>query len=331
VRCPSVARLGSAMNPQAHRAVWLSASFVLLAAPAVLVLPWGCSSSSNSQTTDASTDAPTAGLDGGTTTTCQGTICPAVPMQAAAYVTACCTGDGGCGGQTPLSPQCLPYGAPGGMDPSCPAYTAPTGTLPGCCRPEGQCGAYDGTLGLGCIANASLTQPMKTCNYAANDCTQVTPLTCDGPEDCPSGNHCCGEYTGGGYAQIECLPSCADAGAGGDGGGGLWLELCHAGQTCETASDMCLTSMYLPSFLYRCYTTGMPPPATATAGPGINCGAATCGAGQLCCLRSPHDPYCAPAGTACSCTGPGDAGADAADAGGSGADGMVPTDAGAGE
>jgi hypothetical protein len=196
--------------------------------------------------------------------------------------------------------------------------------MPGCCRPDNTCGAFDGTLGLGCIANASLNQPAQACDYAANDCTSVTPVTCDGPEDCQGGNSCCGLYSGGGYTKFACMPSCADAGAPGDAGGlGLWFEMCHAGQTCKDSTQSCLSSAYLPSNLFRCYTTGNPPVAGATGGPGVTCGSATCGAGEQCCLRQPHDPYCAPAGSTCSCTGPADAGAG----GDAAADGGAPADA----
>jgi hypothetical protein len=232
--------------------------------------------------------------------------------------------------------ECLPYGAKGGIDPSCPAYAAPTSTLPGCCRPDNQCGAYDGTLGLGCIGNASLKADAQACDYAANDCTELVPVVCDGPEDCPSNNQCCGLYSGGSYTQFACMPSCADAGAPGDAGGfALWFEMCHAGQMCKTG--MCLTSMYLPGFLYRCYTSGNPPDAGSTGGPGVNCGSTTCAAGEECCLRQPHDPYCAPAGTQCACAGVQtvDGGAEggseaggAADAGSPDGDASAPADAG---
>jgi hypothetical protein len=95
--------------------------------------------------------------------------------------------------------------------------------------------------------------------------------------------------------------------------GALMRELCHAGTTCETPMTTCGLSMYLPSFLYRCDTTmATAPPASSTGGPGVNCGTATCGVGQQCCVGQPADPtmtpYCAPVGTACSCAGPGDAG-----------------------
>jgi hypothetical protein len=299
----------------------------------MLAGPWGCSSSSSGSPADASVSDSAYGLgqDGSGTyggSNCGGSMCPAVPAQAAAYVTACCTADGGCGGQTPLSSQCLPYGAVGGTDPTCPSFAAPTGiTMQGCCRSDGQCGAYDGTLGLGCIANGSLNQPAKSCNYAANDCIAVTPLTCDGPEDCQGGQSCCGLYSGGGYTQFTCMPSCADAGTPDGGGLALWFEMCHAGQTCKDTTQSCLSSTYLPSSLYRCYTTGSPPPSTATGGPGVNCGATTCAAGEECCLREPHDPYCAPAGSACSCTGPADAGSS----GDAALDGGAPADATSGD
>jgi hypothetical protein len=136
-----------------------------------------------------------------------------------------------------------------------------------------------------------------------------------------------------GYTQVVCAPSCLapdagaapDAAAASDAGGlglgaGLTLELCHAGTKCEdtTMGTTCGASMYLPSFLARCFMTMAPAPTT-TGGPGVYCGTATCGAGQQCCIDAAAQtsslvPYCAPAGTACSCAGPGDAG-PAADAG----------------
>jgi hypothetical protein len=173
---------------------------------------------------------------------------------------------------------------------------------------------------------------------AGSVCTALA-VTCDGPEDCPGG-HCCGTLgmVGGGlgYTQVACAPTCspaADAGAAPDAaaapdgglvalGGALLRELCHAGTTCETPMATCGVSLYLPSFLYRCDTTmATPPPASNAGGPGVNCGTATCVIGQECCVVPPFGPdagpgaaYCAPAGTACSCAGPGDAGppADAA-------------------
>jgi hypothetical protein len=155
-------------------------------------------------------------------------------------------------------------------------------------------------------------------------------VPCDGKEDCPSGNVCCGNLgmtaNGLGYTSIGCQPTCAapDSGAsdGGLGGfGGLTLELCHAGDMCQDSTTMCGSSMYLPSFLYRCYTMGTAPPATATGGPGVHCGTATCGTTEQCCLREPMAPYCAPKGQACSCT------ASAADGGSDAAGSDAPADA----
>jgi len=127
--------------------------------------------------------------------------------------------------------------------------------------------------------------------------------------------------SGTAYTKIACQPSCAaadagvasDAGGLGGLGGGLTLELCHAGDACENSMTTCGSSMYLPDFLYRCFTMGNPPPASATGGPGVHCGTATCGTTEQCCLRAPMNPYCAPKDQPCTCAGPaGDGGSDAA-------------------
>jgi hypothetical protein len=165
---------------------------------------------------------------------------------------------------------------------------------------------------------------------AGDVCTPLA-VPCDGPEDCPTGQLCCGSLGMGAggiaYTNIACQPSCApaDAGAASDaappGGLALVLELCHAGGTChDNPMYMCSSSTYLPSFLYRCYTMGAAAPATATGGPGVNCGSTTCGAGQECCVRGPTDmsPYCAPVGQACSCAGPSSDGGSTTDAGNAG-------------
>lgn len=143
-------------------------------------------------------------------------------------------------------------------------------------------------------------------------CTLAVATTCDGAEDCPSGKKCCGEYSmTNGYDKFGCYDSCAPEG-GTAGGmpnpmGALVFELCHAGDTCEDATAMCLTSPYLPASLSRCLpsgvmSSGMPPNASLGKDPNaVNCGSAVCGAGEQCCIRQPLEPYCAPKGTTCTC------------------------------
>jgi hypothetical protein len=154
----------------------------------------------------------------------------------------------------------------------------------------------------------------------ATTCAMAVPTVCDGAEDCPAGQRCCGEYSGGGYDKFGCFDSCAATGAAGAAGaagapgmgamGPILFEMCHAGDTCEDMTAMCLTSPYLPSSLPRCLpmmlmgsTMGGPPDMSLGKGAGkINCGEAVCGAGEECCVRQPLAPYCAPKGSACSCT-----------------------------
>jgi hypothetical protein len=143
-------------------------------------------------------------------------------------------------------------------------------------------------------------------------CILAGPTVWEGPEDCPSGQHCCGEYNGGGYDKFNCMPSCApsDAGAAaGFGMGAILFELCHPGDTCQDSTAMCLTSPYLPGSLSRCLpsmlmgqTSGNPPDTSLGKGAHeVNCGNAVCGADEECCVRQPLEPYCAPKGTACAC------------------------------
>jgi hypothetical protein len=167
---------------------------------------------------------------------------------------------------------------------------------------------------------------------------------CDGPEDCASGQHCCGEYNMSGYDKFKCMASCAatDAGAGaGLGMGPILFELCHPGDTCEDSTAMCLTSPYLPASLSRCLpsmlmgqTSGNPPDTSLGKGAHqLNCGKSVCGSDEECCVRQPLEPYCAPKGTACACTheaapdaGTKDSGAPVKDGGGV-PDAQAPNDA----
>ena len=137
--------------------------------------------------------------------------------------------------------------------------------------------------------------------------------TCDGAEDCPTGQRCCARFQGmpptGRYAEFRCMDSCSAPEAGvpeGGGFGATWLELCHAGDTCEDPTTFCTGSQYLPPSLARCFDTdgGAPNASLGKAPNAVNCGSAVCGAGEQCCIRQPLDPYCAPAGATCQCERP---------------------------
>jgi hypothetical protein len=184
----------------------------------------------------------------------------------------------------------------------------------------------------------------------AATCTAALGTVCDGAEDCPAGQHCCGRYQQR-YTEIGCFPSCqALQGDGGPMmGAPLWFELCHAGDTCEDTTATCLTSSFLPGSLSRCLpsqlmgmASGSPPDATLGKNKNeVNCGSKTCGASEQCCIRMPLEPYCALKSATCACTEPdagsgGDGGnqtdgsADgAAPDGGNQTDGSTPTSDGA--
>jgi len=165
----------------------------------------------------------------------------------------------------------------------------------------------------------------------ATTCTTAFGTTCDGAEDCPTGQRCCAKFQTG-YVQAGCFDSCAalqgDAAAGGVMMGGItfWAELCHAGDTCENSATTCGTSRYLPSSLARCLpasVAGMAMSGTPDGGLGhaknaVNCGNAVCGAAEQCCVRQPLEPYCAPKTATCECNVP-DAGKPTKDAGTGGA------------
>jgi hypothetical protein len=171
---------------------------------------------------------------------------------------------------------------------------------------------------------------------------------CDGAEDCGAGQRCCARFEGqppsGRYVEFGCFDSCNAAGDDG-GGAGTWLELCHAGDTCEDAALICTTSDFLPSSLARCFDVdaAAPDPGLSKTADAINCGTEVCGTGEQCCIRQPLEPYCALASEACQCErpepdgaggsagGPGEGGADAPEGGdapdGDGTAGSPPDDA----
>jgi hypothetical protein len=182
-------------------------------------------------------------------------------------------------------------------------------------------GGRGGSSGRGGSGGASGSG--GTSSTDASTCTSSVGTACDGPEDCPSGQRCCGKWEQE-YTEFGCYASCdaltGDAMPGPGGGGALWFDLCHPGDTCEVMGAECLTSpMYLPPSLSRCYDPGSGSAPNASLGRGagqVNCGSDVCGAGEKCCLRGPMlDPYCAPSSATCSCTPPEpqpDAGPDAA-------------------
>ncbi len=267
---------------------------------------------------------------------------PCMVSQGAAMLgtTPCCTEDDKCGGQSAIFSGCIELGLPGSYTESCPGFSLDTGfplSFDGCCTPEGTCGAFDGSEGgFGCIPADALpavdadagTEP-ETCNYDPEEtCTTILAAHCDGPEDCGSGQQCCGAFEGGGYASFTCQDSCVELAAS----DGIWSEICHPGQSCDQplpvdggmpptmmplpdggiAPYECRTNaMYLPDFWYRCRDTGETPPDNAdrsTASGEINCGEIVCGSGEKCCYAleanaeaSQGAAHCVDAEVDCTC------------------------------
>jgi hypothetical protein len=223
-------------------------------------------------------------------------------------ISPCCTSDGVCGAITKLAPdKCLPFHAPGAADPACqPFETAPGARPVPCCASDGTCGGKEvpsmHPWQLGCVSGVYLGQPATSCPFdPSNDCTEVIPVECDGPEDCPFGTACCAvnDPSGNNILAIRCLhSSCAILGG-----------LCHAGTTCEipnggggSTTNQCAPMKY-PFLAFCAGPVGGPVPVQASTAAGeINCGdAGVCGPGQQCCLREPYGPYCGPSDQPCAC------------------------------
>src|SRR5689334_7116150 len=99
---------------------------------------------------------------------------------------------------------------------------------------EAGAGGSKSTGGHTSSSGGSSTAGASGASGAANSCTVAVSTTCDGKEDCPAGQRCCGTLSIGGglagmgtgttgYTKFGCYDTCAlpDAGGGGDAGGGL--------------------------------------------------------------------------------------------------------------
>jgi hypothetical protein len=263
-----------------------------------LVLLGTASVASCSSDTKPAVGQKDAARDGGAGTTCGGTPCSLPEGAGIERIATCCTDDGKCGLKLPFASQCLPANLPSQPNAACASFQPDGGNpLVGCCGQTG-CGALDPFVG--CVPNDALGRAAVSCKYDPNnDCTTVAAIVCDGAEDCPSGQHCCGRFSNSDYVQFGCFDACSNAPTN---GADQWLELCHAGDTCEGTGNTCKLSQYLPAPLSRCFSMGTDAPAGANAEAGkVNCGSNLCGTGEKCCLRKPHDPYCAPASADCEC------------------------------
>jgi len=144
---------------------------------------------------------------------------------------------------------------------------------------------------------------------ALSVCALHVGAECDGPEDCADGESCCGQFDRAtySYSSIACRASCAPPDQ---------FELCHPGQACAVAGQVCRRSVLIPhAFVTVCADPAAVPDDTTServAGK-IACGDSQCDVGtEQCCLRASFDfsvmmsealpPYCSNVGAPCGCT-----------------------------
>jgi len=160
----------------------------------------GGSSSGGTSTSGGSAGASTGGTStsGGTAGAATGGAAGTTPTGG----TGGTTPTGGTGGTTPTGGTggTLPTGGTGGTTPT--GGTGGGGTATGfvTCEATNDC---DVTINFCCVS-ASGSNPYS-CKADGTQCNNGTDVHCDGPEDCPTGQVCCGHY-GNGYV-LSCVPT----------------------------------------------------------------------------------------------------------------------------
>jgi hypothetical protein len=189
--------------------------------------------------------------------------CPDMSMQGFT-LPGCCKPNGMCGVQdTFIGLGCVDPSQFGGP-PSQPcgsvvidAGTGGTGGTGGVPNDSGvgvgtvNCGSNNnpGTCNTGekcCVLAPGLDyceSPSATCQCTNGNCN-ITEVTCDGNEDCGSGQMCCGIISGNSYAKTVCQSSC---------NGTTEREICHPGGTCVTPNTTCSHPQALPQYIWRCF------------------------------------------------------------------------------
>jgi len=108
-------------------------------------------------------------------------------------------------------------------------------------------------------------------------CSGYGTLTCDGPEDCVSGDTpvCCGRVgqSGGGTACV------ASTGCSGNGA----VRLCHEDQDCIGGERCCGSISALGLELQYCLPEAQCPSPQPT--PGVSCGTTSCFSPDVCCIE----------------------------------------------
>jgi len=86
------------------------------------------------------------------------------------------------------------------------------------------CGMMTCATGMDCCVTFQNMMPAYACIASGGACQGVTQ-SCDGPEDCTTGDRCCAQFGGG---DVTC-----------QGGGGTCRELCHVAADCTMQGAMC--------------------------------------------------------------------------------------------
>jgi hypothetical protein len=179
----------------------------------------------------------------------------------------CCKPNGNCGVMdTFLGLGCVDpseFGGPPGQ--KCVDLDAGTGGTGGG-PTDGGTGGAPADAGTPGATNCGVTNP-TVCTPAQNCCVldpgqdycsakttpcactgpncDITPVSCDGPEDCP-GQICCGTFSPvqNQYTDLSCKATCS---------GATEREICHPNsQTCSNPNQSCSPSQFLPSYIWRC-------------------------------------------------------------------------------
>jgi hypothetical protein len=166
----------------------------------------------------------------------------------------------------------------------------------GCSQEGSEDGAGSATAGSNASEDAGLSAPVARVPISVFEadlpqqgqfCSLLTAVECDGSEDCPEGQICCGTLEGAlAYESIRCQDRCDLA----DGG----RILCHENEPCPDPEQVCMRSIVLPSYLGICGTPSAFTPSgfdSASTAPGeINCGAGVvCPQGMVCCSLTSWD------------------------------------------
>jgi hypothetical protein len=144
-------------------------------------------------------------------------------------------------------------------------------------------------------------------------CALHVAAECDGAEDCPGGA-CCARFEPSkvAFTSMRCEESCDLSNNS--------LTLCHEGDVCTADGQFtCRTSVLIPhDFIGICAPRTpliiLRPPTGEAVKATIDCGSQQCVVGEeQCCLRAgfnvrraqpiKYEPFCAPIGEPCECTG----------------------------